>query len=141
MNIIITAFDSTGSDDLQCCVLTEGERLYTAPAALFHKYYVEDVLSALLELFKNAPTKAKQYACVLPELGFRASHVTLTASSSSSCPSGLEAYLPVLRPKEVPGGLALCAKVRGRVGGGWPADCLAVCPVCLSDCLSVWLAG
>lgn len=112
VNIIITAFDSTGTDSLQCCVLTKGDKLYTTQAVVFYKYYIEDILSSVLELFKNAPTKAKQYACVLPELGFQASHVTLT---SSSCPSTLEEYLPVLQPQVVPGGLALCAKVRPPV--------------------------
>ena len=113
VNIIITAFDSTATDSLQCCVLTEGDKLYTTQASVFYKFYIEDVLSPVLELFKNAPTKAKQYACVLPQLGFQASHVTL--SSSSSCPMVLEEYLPVLRPEVVPGGLALCAKVREKI--------------------------
>ena len=95
------------TDSLQCCVLTEGDKLYTTQASVFYKFYIEDVLSPVLELFKNAPTKAKQYACVLPQLGFQASHVTL--SSSSSCPMVLEEYLPVLRARGCPWGVgSLC---------------------------------
>ena len=59
-------------------------------------------------MFKNSQTRAKQYACVVPDLGFQASHVTL---ASSSCPLAEEEYLPVLQPRVVPDGLALCAKV------------------------------
>ncbi|KAK7095226.1 hypothetical protein V1264_006662 [Littorina saxatilis] len=107
LNIIITAFDSTETDSLQCCAVMKGKTLFTAPATIFHKYYIEDILGPFLEKFKNSQTRAKQYACVVPELGIDVSHVTLTASS---CPVREEEYLPVIFPKSVPQGLALCAK-------------------------------
>ncbi|XP_076436180.1 uncharacterized protein LOC143275786 [Babylonia areolata] len=107
VNIVLTGFDSTGTDSLLCCVVTEDDKLYTVQASVFYRYYVEDILGAVQELFKNAPTKAKQYACVMPQLGFKASHVTLT---TSACPTREEDYLPVIYPQPVPQGLALCAK-------------------------------
>ena len=112
-NIIITAFDANGTDsvDLTCCLLaTEGGKLYTTLASVFHNPHVDDgvlsALSSLWKVFQKAPTKvAKQYACVLPELALgEASHVALT---SSLCPVTLDEYLPVVRPKVVSGGLAV----------------------------------
>ena len=120
-NIIITAFDVSGTDsvDLTCCLLAkEGGKLCTTLASVFVNPHVYDgvlsplsSLSSLWEVFQKAPTKvAKQYACVLPELALgEASHVALT---SSLCPVTLDEYLPVVRPKVVSGGLAVCVKVR-----------------------------
>ncbi|PVD22529.1 hypothetical protein C0Q70_18343 [Pomacea canaliculata] len=107
INIIITAFDSTATDDLTCCVVMNNKKLYTTTASVYYKYYIEEYFSSVLEMFKNAPTKAKQYSCVVPQIGFQASHVMLT---SSSCPETLEDYLPVIYPRKVPDGLAICAK-------------------------------
>lgn len=112
INIIITAFDSTATDDLTCCVVMNNKKLYTTTASVYYKYYIEEYFSSVLEMFKNAPTKAKQYSCVVPQIGFQASHVMLT---SSSCPETLEDYLPVIYPRKVPDGLAICAKVSACV--------------------------
>ena len=111
LNIVISGFDSTNTDSLQCCVLMKGDKLYSSQAAIFYRFYNEPsfVGPYVQAMYWKAVTKAKQYVCVVPEFGYEATHVTLT---SYSCPVVVDEYLPVIYPKKVPGGLAVCGKVR-----------------------------
>ena len=111
LNIVISGFDSTNTDSLQCCVLMKGDKLYASQAAIFYRFYNEPsfVGPYVQAMYLKAVTKAKQYVCVVPEFGYEATHVTLT---SYSCPVVVDEYLPVIYPKKVPGGLAVCGKVR-----------------------------
>ena len=119
LNIIISGFDSTDTDSLQCCVLMKEGKMMTTTTSIFYKFYNEpSFIGPYVQVFfRNTPTKAKQYACVVPDIGFEATHVALT---SSSCPANVEEkYLPVIYPKRVPGGLAIC----GKVGFGTLVGC------------------
>uniref|UniRef100_A0A0B7APZ7 Glycosyltransferase family 92 protein n=1 Tax=Arion vulgaris TaxID=1028688 RepID=A0A0B7APZ7_9EUPU len=111
INIIITSLDGSTSS-LDCCVILDNSTVYSTQSRKHFFYHTSDIpiVDAIEEYFRPEVYKARQYSCVVPEIGQHASHVTLK-SSSSSCSPDIRDYIPVIYPSRVPGGLAICGKI------------------------------
>lgn len=109
VNIIVTSLDASTAS-LKCCVLLDNATLYITPATEYFYYHTVDVkvVSWVIEYFHQDVNYAHQHACTVPHTGHVPSQVTLTSKSCSRHP---EDYLPVIFPPQVPGGLAICAKI------------------------------
>ncbi|CAL1534833.1 unnamed protein product [Lymnaea stagnalis] len=112
INIIITTMDSSSSR-LDCCVLVDNQTLFITRAEEYFFYHTIDVafIARIVEYFYPDYYYARQYSCTVPEIGQSVGHVTLKGSSASACSSDVRDYVSVRHPRDVPGGLAVCAKI------------------------------
>ncbi|XP_041369947.1 uncharacterized protein LOC121383915 [Gigantopelta aegis] len=110
-NVIISAMDGAGIT-LTCCIIINGDRLFSTPAQLFSEHYNIDFMPKITQYFYPAHFASKQFLCVVP--GNRS--VTNVSLTSSKCSDNVGDYVPVIYPQSVLGGLAICAKTAFEKG-------------------------
>ncbi|KAH9514944.1 hypothetical protein Btru_021458 [Bulinus truncatus] len=114
LDIVVTALDRSRVS-LTCCVLQDGDNVtvYVTPAsAHFRSYMTRSTLGERVsEYFIPSLYLARQYRCtVSSSRAATPRYVTLT--SSSTCSSNINDYVPIIYPKIAgPESLALCAKI------------------------------